>query len=196
MSNALNKVVQVSLSGIDHFLSTYSQQLNAFSFIYEDDLKAELYNAIKVALDTEGLLHAKAGWIVCEKHNTISDSIQLVHCEQAFQKSQVDIVVWDPTAEENCKKDYKKKLCSLLLEVKQNCRCKDLLRRVRRDIKKIEDWRLSSEQIALALGFCTEPVSVANSLLKSSSLGGPLAGYLTPGTRHATIVCADGWLHV
>jgi hypothetical protein len=198
MSPAMNEVVRVSLSGIDQFLSTYSQQSNAFSFIYEDDLKAELYNAIKVALDAEGLLYAKSLWVVCERHETESDSVQLVHCEQAFKGNHVDIVVWDPTADENRDKDYKEKQCSLLIEVKQNCLCKDLLRRVHRDIKKIEGWHLTNGQIALALGFCTESVSVAQSLpsLQLSPLGGPLSEHLTPGTCHATIICSDGWLHL
>ena len=196
--NARNEVVQASLSGIDKFLSAYSQACNAYNFIYEDDLKAELYNAIKVSLDAKGLLHVMTPWVVCKTHNPDSYLVQLIHCEQTFQKSRVDIAVWDPTAGKNSTSDYKEKQCSLLIEVKQNCLCKDLLRRVNRDKKKIESWNLKNGEIALALGFCTENVSIAQSLpsLHLSSLGGLLTEHLTPGTCHTTIVCADGWLHI
>ena len=191
------RTIQSSVRGIDQFLSTYVKNGNAKRFIYEDDLKAELYAAMQSALYQDGLLYARSDWLVCKNHETHSDSVQLLHCEQKFNGSQVDLAVWDPTFDGNATCDYKKKRCCLFVEVKQKCRSEDLIKSMRGDVKKIKNWKLDKDQIALAIGFCTQPLDKLSPKLKPPTQPKvSLHSLLTTASRYTVVVCADGWLLV
>ncbi|MCG3770945.1 MAG: hypothetical protein JW384_02125 [Nitrosomonadaceae bacterium] len=192
-NNVRGELLKATLSGIDKFISTYTQIGSSTNFIYEDDIKSELYSSIKMALDSVGLLRVpnKKEWIICEDHCTKCKEVSIVHCEQTMEGKAVDIVIWDPVFGDNATRDYKKKHCIVLIELKQKCCARDLVRGLRHDARKVSEWCLQAEQVALVIGFCTEPLSKLK--LEYKIVSG-LSSSIEMGSRKrfAFAICCDG----